>query len=133
MHPAWEEADSYPTLARLENQESICFELLEPAQKGGAVEAVYLLGTDGAKDMTSIMGQPGISIWPFLERQGGGTLRIGLSGTEQRMRLWFEVDDKRPWIGTHLRRARRRRGHCNGAAVARKTRLRWKMKLWLKP
>ena len=96
VHPAWEEADSYPTLARLENQESICFELLEPAQKGGAVEAVYLLGTDGAKDMTSIMGQPGISIWPFLERQGGGTLRIGLSGTEQRMRLWFEVDDKRP-------------------------------------
>lgn len=46
--------------------------------------------------MTGIMGQPGITIWPFLSRKGGGQLIIGISGEERVMRLWFQVDDKRP-------------------------------------
>ena len=96
VRPSWEEGQEYPLLTRLENGEGICFELQEPAKAGGQVTAIYLNGPQGAQDMTGIMGQPGITIWPFLSRKGGGQLIIGISGEERVMRLWFQVDDKRP-------------------------------------
>ena len=88
---------SYPALTRLDSQADIAFELLEPAHGGGQVMAVYVEGGQGPVDMTALLAQKGISIWPFQGETGEDTcLLLGLSGQERELRLWFEIDDKRP-------------------------------------
>ena len=84
-----------PVLTRLENPQGICFELLEPACDQGRVEAVYLADGEGVEEMTEVMNQPQLSLWPFAERPADTELLIGLSGSGEKIRLWFEVDDKR--------------------------------------
>lgn len=88
--------ESYPVLTRLESPQDICFELLEPATGGPRVEAVYVNGPKGPADMTDILAQPGLSIWPFTGEGEETELLVGLSGPARELRLWFEVDDKRP-------------------------------------
>ncbi len=85
----------YLPLTRVENEQEIIFELLEAAQPGPQVEALYVMGDQGVTDMTQIIAQPGISIWPFAGEKGKTELLIGLSGMQQEIRFWFEVDDKR--------------------------------------
>lgn len=83
-----------PALSRLENPHGVCFELLEPAKTGAVVESVYLIGKS-VLDMTEVLRQKEISLWPFRSEQGETTLAIGLSGCEKTVRLWFEVDAAR--------------------------------------
>lgn len=91
-----EEQGRYPVLSRLSNPQNISFELTEEATGGAQVENVYVRGDAGVADMTEILAQPGLSIWPFMGEQGQTQLLIGLTDTQPQLRLWFDVDDERP-------------------------------------
>ena len=84
-----------PPLARLESPQGVCFELLEPAQPAGRVEAAYLAGSGGLQEVTEALAQPQLAIRPFAE-DGGAQLLIGLGDCGRSLRLWFEIDDQRP-------------------------------------
>lgn len=88
------EGTDAPPLTRLESPQGVCFELLEPAHPVGQVQAVYLADAGGVQDMTEVLAQPRLSIWPFAQ-EAQAELLIGLSGNETQLRLWFSVDDER--------------------------------------
>jgi hypothetical protein len=89
-------APARPALSRLSTAEGISVELLEAAQAGPELAAVYLEWAGGFADVGDLLGQPDISVAPFCQDGAAAELLLGFRGGAGRLRLWFEVEDKNP-------------------------------------